>query len=86
MVERFFFNRVSTESTRATVADELDFVIESLPYVTKSALSFTQVTVSRTKVALESSIFQLVPVPGFDNRILHSLDTGQIKGQAFGLY
>ncbi len=78
MVERFFFNRVDTEPTRATVADELDFVIDSLPYVTKSALSFAQVTVPRAEVALEASVFQLVPVPGFDNRILHSLDTGQI--------
>ena len=86
MVERFFLDRIDTESTRAAVADELDFIIESLPYIAQPALSFAQVAVPRAKVALEASVFQLVPVPGFDNCILHSLDIGQIKGQAFGLY
>jgi hypothetical protein len=44
------------------------------------------VAVAWAQVALQASILETVPVAGCNNCILHSLDTEQIKGEAFGLY
>jgi hypothetical protein len=86
MIERFFLDRIDTESTRTTVADQLYFIVEALAHVAEPALSFTQVAVAWAQVALQASILETVPVAGCNNCILHSLDTEQIKGEAFGLY
>jgi len=85
MIERLFFDRINAESTRTTVADQLYFIIEALAHVAKSSLSLAQVAMARAQVALQASILETMPVARCDNCILHSLDTGQIKAEAFGL-
>lgn len=86
MIERLFFDWIDAESTRTTVTDQLYFIVEALAHVAKSSLPIAQVTVAWAQVALQSPILETVPVAGCDNCILHSLDTGQIKSEAFGLY
>lgn len=86
MIKWLFLDRIDTESTRTAVTDQLDFIIEALAHVAKPSLSFTQVAVAWAQVALQASILETVPVAGCDNCILHSLDTGQIKGESFELY
>ena len=72
MVERFLFDRIDTESRRATVGDQLDFVVEALAHITQAALAFAQTAVARADVALQASIRFAMPVGGADDSFLHT--------------
>jgi hypothetical protein len=77
MIQRLFLDRIDAKTTRTTVADQLDFIIEALSYITQPALSIAQMAVSRTQVALQAAVFETVPVAGGNYRILHGLILGK---------
>ena len=73
MVQRLLLDRVDTKTARAAVADQLHFIVESLAHVTQATLAFAQVAMARTQVALQTPVFQPVPVPGAYDGFIHRL-------------
>jgi hypothetical protein len=62
MVQRFLFDRVDAESARSPVGRQDDLILPSRAYETEPLLSFMQLAVSRTQVALNPPVFKPVPV------------------------
>src|SRR5207248_4666558 len=61
MIQRFLFNRIDTKAAAATIGRYDNAIIHTLPNKTKAALSFVQLTKSRTKPALNTTIRQHNP-------------------------
>ena len=72
VIERFLLDGIDTETGRAAVGNEPDFVVQSLADVAQAALAFAQSAVARTEVALQAAIGRAVPVLGADNSFLHA--------------
>ena len=62
MVQRFFLDRVYTETTGSAVADQLDLIIQSLAHIAQATLTLLQAAVPRTQITLQLPIVKLVPV------------------------
>jgi len=61
MIQRFLFNRIDTKAAAAAIGRYDNAIIHTLPYKTKAALSFVQLTKSWTKPAFNTTIFQPRP-------------------------
>ena len=64
MIQWFLFDAVDAKHTRAPVPDQADFITGVLPDIAQPPLILVQATVTRTQIALQSAIVQLVPVTG----------------------
>src|SRR5438132_13157779 len=69
MIQRFLFNRIDTKAAAAAIGRYDNAIIHTLPYKTKAALSFVQLTKSRTKPAFDTTIRQHHPLAALAIRL-----------------
>jgi hypothetical protein len=83
VIQRFLFDRIDAKTTGASIADQLDFIVETLAHVAQPSLAFSQVAVSRTQITLQPAVIQSVPVPRRHYRFLHiSISTSSSSAAA----
>jgi hypothetical protein len=73
VIQRLLFDRVDAKTAGTPITDQFDFIIEALTHVTKAALAFFHVAVAGTEIALQATVFHLVPVLCRNNGIVHGL-------------
>jgi hypothetical protein len=83
MVQGFLFDWINGKPAGAAVTGHDNLIVQILPDETQAALVFVQLAKSRAEIALNTPIFQLVPIAGFHrvmgNKLCHCYAPGTVN-------